>query len=61
MMIKMWEKINEKFKKYPARMKVAEKMIELGLSVRPAAASGAPADRRPPCTTACARLSQTRA
>ena len=29
-MIKMWEKINEKFKKYPARMKVAEKMIELG-------------------------------
>ena len=33
MMIKMWEKINEKFKKYPARMKVAEKMIELGLSL----------------------------
>ena len=29
----MWEKINEKFKKYPARMKVAEKMIELGLSL----------------------------
>ena len=29
----MWEKINEKFKKYPARMRVAEKMIELGLSL----------------------------
>ena len=29
----MWEIINEKFKKYPARMRVAEKMIELGLSV----------------------------
>ena len=29
----MWEKINEKFKKYPARIKVAEKMIELGLSL----------------------------
>ena len=29
----MWEKINEKFDKYPARMKVAEKMIELGLSL----------------------------
>lgn len=29
----MWEKINEKFKKYPARLRVAEKMIELGLSV----------------------------
>ena len=29
----MWESINEKFKKYPARIKVAEKMIELGLSV----------------------------
>ncbi len=27
----MWEKINEKFKKYPARIRVAEKMIELGL------------------------------
>ena len=24
---------NEKFKKYPARIRVAEKMIELGLSV----------------------------
>ncbi|MDO5823567.1 amino acid-binding protein [Methanobrevibacter sp.] len=33
MLIKMWEKINEKFKKYPARLRVAEKMIELGLSV----------------------------
>ena len=33
MMIKMWEKINEKFKKYPARLRVAEKMIELGLSL----------------------------
>ncbi len=33
MMIKMWEKLNEKFKKYPARMRVAEKMIELGLSL----------------------------
>ena len=32
-MIKMWEKINEKFKKYPARLRVAEKMIELGLSL----------------------------
>ena len=32
-MIKMWEKINEKFKKYPARIRVAEKMIELGLSL----------------------------
>lgn len=29
----MWEKINEKFKKYPARIRVAEKMIELGLSI----------------------------
>ena len=29
----MWEKINDKFKKYPARMRVAEKMIELGLSL----------------------------
>ena len=29
----MWERINEKFKKYPARIRVAEKMIELGLSV----------------------------
>ena len=32
-MIKMWEKINEKFKKYPARVRVAEKMIELGLCI----------------------------
>ena len=30
----MWEKINEKFKKYPARIRVAEKMIELGLSLQ---------------------------
>ena len=29
----MWEKINEKFKKYPARIRVAEKMIELGFSL----------------------------
>jgi hypothetical protein len=29
----MWEIIKEKFKKYPARIRVAEKMIELGLSV----------------------------
>ena len=29
----MWEKINTKFKKYPARIRVAEKMIELGLSI----------------------------
>ena len=29
----MWEIIHEKFKKYPARIRVAEKMIELGLSV----------------------------
>ena len=29
----MWGKIEEKFKKYPARMSVAEKMIELGLSL----------------------------
>lgn len=27
----MWEKLGEKFDKYPARMKVAKKMIELGL------------------------------
>jgi hypothetical protein len=33
MMIKMWEIVNEKFKKYPARIRVAEKMIELGLSI----------------------------
>ena len=33
MMIKMWERVNEKFKKYPARLRVAEKMIELGLSL----------------------------
>ena len=33
MMIKMWEKVNEKFNKYPARLRVAEKMIELGLSL----------------------------
>jgi len=32
-MIKMWEKVNEKFRKYPARLRVAEKMIELGLSL----------------------------
>ncbi len=29
----MWEKINQKFKKYPARIRVIEKMIELGLSL----------------------------
>lgn len=29
----MWEEINTKFKKYPARMAVAQKMIELGLKV----------------------------
>lgn len=29
----MWEIIEEKFKKYPARIRVAEKMIELGLSI----------------------------
>ena len=29
----MWEIVNEKFKKYPARIRVTEKMIELGLSV----------------------------
>ena len=29
----MWEKVNDKFKKYPARIRVAEKMIELGLSL----------------------------
>ena len=29
----MWEIIEDKFKKYPARMRVAKKMIELGLSV----------------------------
>lgn len=29
----MWEKLEEKLKKYPARMKVAKKMIELGLRV----------------------------
>ncbi len=29
----MWERINEKFKKYPARIRVAEKMVELGLSI----------------------------
>ena len=29
----MWEIIHEKFKKYPARIRVAENMIELGLSV----------------------------
>ncbi len=29
----MWEKVSEKFKKYPARIRVAEKMIELGLSL----------------------------
>ena len=34
MMIKMWERVNEKFKKYPARLRVAEKMIELGLSLK---------------------------
>ena len=33
MVIKIWEKVNEKFKKYPARLRVAEKMIELGLSL----------------------------
>ncbi|MBO6274069.1 MAG: amino acid-binding protein, partial [Methanobrevibacter sp.] len=30
----MWEIIHEKFKKYPARIRVAEKMIELGLSLQ---------------------------
>ena len=29
----MWEKNNEKFKGYPARIRVAEKVIELGLSL----------------------------
>lgn len=29
----MWGIIEEKFKKYPARIRVAEKMIELGLSI----------------------------
>ena len=29
----MWEKVNEKFNKYPARLRVAEKMIELGLCI----------------------------
>lgn len=29
----MWEQLEEKFKKYPARMRVAKKMIELGLSL----------------------------
>jgi len=29
----MWEKVSEKFDKYPARLRVAEKMIELGLSL----------------------------
>lgn len=29
----MWEKLNEKFKKYPARMRVAKKMVELGLRI----------------------------
>ena len=32
--MKMWEKVNEKFKKYPARIRVAEKMIELGLCLK---------------------------
>lgn len=29
----MWESLNSKFSKYPARMSVAQKMFELGLSV----------------------------
>lgn len=29
----MWEKLVEKFKKYPARLRVAKKMIELGLRI----------------------------
>ncbi|MCL2157192.1 MAG: amino acid-binding protein [Methanobrevibacter sp.] len=29
----MWEKLNKKFKKYPARMNVAWKMVELGLRI----------------------------
>lgn len=29
----MWEELEKKFIKYPARMKVAKKMIELGLSL----------------------------
>lgn len=29
----MWERLNQKFKKYPARMSVAWKMVELGLRV----------------------------
>jgi predicted regulator of amino acid metabolism with ACT domain len=29
----MWERLNHKFKKYPARMNVAWKMVELGLRV----------------------------
>ena len=29
----MWRKINQKFEKYPARMSVAKKMLELGLSL----------------------------
>ena len=31
----MWESLNSKFSKYPARMAVAKKMIELGLRVSP--------------------------
>lgn len=29
----MWEEINKKFEKYPARLAVAEKMLELGLRI----------------------------
>jgi predicted regulator of amino acid metabolism with ACT domain len=29
----MWERLNHKFKKYPARMNVAWKMVELGLRI----------------------------
>ncbi len=29
----MWEKVNKKFRKYPARIRVVQKMIELGIRI----------------------------
>lgn len=31
--VKMWGKINEKFRKYPARIRVVQKMLELGIRI----------------------------
>ena len=32
-LVKMWEKVDKKFQKYPARIRVIQKMIELGIRI----------------------------